>query len=285
MVIDTGNGASRFFNGLVLAGRVATELLAEEVQLDIAQSVLCGYHRTWLVSRNRAIVSALVHAVIFQDKVLILFLATSNEFNQAGKDTLQRLFTERFFLHEDTAALILQVQYLTDRFPFLILMEHAAFVAVLGIALNGEYDRQSTFGKLPEETLPGGVCSEICCIENAVVVVIAVLLYGLDPLQIASALVFADWVAVFIHIPPTHKLLDVLNLDIFNLQSLDISEEVFSQGTAIRVPRLTALCLGEIRTFQTGPQYHVSIRVFLPYLLKMGHQRTKFQCSDVLGEM
>ena len=164
-------------------------------------------------------------------------------------------------------------------------MEHTTLITILGIGLNGENNRKSALGKLTEETLAAGIGSEVGSIENLVVKIISVTTDILHPFHVTASLILADGLAVSIQVPPAHKFLDILNQNVMWVDSLDITEQMFSQCPAVSVPRLTALCLGEVRTFQTGPQYHVSIRVFLLYLLKMGHKRTQFKCSDILGEM
>ena len=211
-----------------------------------------------------------------------MFLATCNEFYETGIDTFQGLLTERLLLCKDTRTFIIQIQDFTDGLPLLILMEHIAVITVLGIGLFREDDRESTLSKLTEETLSGGVGTEVGSVQYTVIVVVAVVLYIVNPLHIAASLILTDRLTMLIKVAPAHKFLDILYLDIVRLQCLDVTEKVLCKGTAVRVSWHSSFGFREIGTLQTGPENDIGVRVFLLYLIKMLHQRRKFQGTDIL---
>lgn len=73
------------------------------------------------------------------------------------------------------------------------------------------------------------------------------------PLLVQSPCVLAYRFAVFVEVAPAHKLLDVLNLNVVGIDSLDIAEQVFGQRPAVGITGLPTFGLAEIRTFEARP--------------------------------
>ena len=64
VMVDARQRSCRTFETLVLAGRVARELLTEKVYLHNTQTVLNGHRRHWLVDGRRIVVVLLIHGVV-----------------------------------------------------------------------------------------------------------------------------------------------------------------------------------------------------------------------------
>ena len=73
------------------------------------------------------------------------------------------------------------------------------------------------------------------------------------PLLVQPSRIFADRLAILVEVAPRHELLDVLNLNVVGVDSLDVAKQMLGQRPAISIAGLAAFGLAEIRTFEAGP--------------------------------
>ena len=149
----------------------------------------------------------------------------------------------------------------------------------------GEHYREAPFGEDAEKSAASGVCSVIGRVENPMRESIAVPADIRPPLQVQSSCIFADRLSVLVEVAPRHELLDVLDLNVVGVDSLDVSKEMLGQRPAVGVAGLASFGLTEIRTFEAGPQDDERIGILPPHFGDMSRQRGEFQHPNILREV
>ena len=114
---------------------------------------------------------------------------------------------------------------------------------------------------------------------------ITVAAYIRYPLLVQPSRIFADRLAILVEIAPRHELLDVLDLNVVGVDSLDVAKQMLGQRPAVGIAGLATFGLAEIRTFEAGPQDDERIGVLPPHFSDMSGQRGEFQRPNILREV
>ena len=105
------------------------------------------------------------------------------------------------------------------------------------------------------------------------------------PLLVQPSRIFADRLSVLVEVAPRHELLDVFDLNVVGVDSLDVAKQMLGQRSAVGVAGLAAFGLAEIRTFEARPQDDERIGILLSHFSDMSRQRGEFQCPNILREV
>ena len=114
MMVFTCDSTAWFIYAHILALRLSAVLLAEELYLCHAQTVLCCHYRTRLVDTGSNVLAVLAERVVLDNESI---LSACHKLNQSGIDTFQCPFRERFLPCEDRLPLVVEFEDIPHGIP------------------------------------------------------------------------------------------------------------------------------------------------------------------------